>query len=160
MHTRRQTAPKALTPKCFHKPCLTQIPSAPLLPASFVLFLILFLLSIPYPPPSPFHIYPLIKLLYVLSSSLNPSGGLEAPWGKIFLWQLSWDRKEVLDRSVFRPRKFLILPDALSWTVLLCWCTFKGSQDMCRGQISELGWKTLNCSRLWFLCFKTTLKFK
>lgn len=154
--------PKSALQKCFHKLCLTQLHSAQLLPTSFIFILIPFLPSIPYSPPSPSHIYPLIKLLYALpsNSSLNPSGGLEAPWGKIFFWQLSWDRKEVLDRSIFHPRKFLILPDALSQTVLLCRCTFKGSQDMCRGQISEPGWKTLNCSRLWFLCFKTTLKFK
>lgn len=79
-----KTAPKGWAPKCFHRPCLTRIHSAQLLPTSFIFFLILFLPSNPYPPPS--HIYPVIKLLYALlsNSSLNPSSGLEAPWGKIF----------------------------------------------------------------------------
>lgn len=158
MHTRRHNSPQSTSTNAVHR--FIQLSYFLLL--LFFFSEILFLHSIPYPPPSPSYIYPLIKSLYALlsNSSLNPSGGLEAPWGKILFWQLSWDRKEVLDRSIFYHRKFLILPDALSQTVLLCPCTFKDSQDMCRGQISEPGWKTLNCSRLWFSCFKTTLKFK
>lgn len=162
MRTRRQTSPQSLDSKMLPQTLPYTASFSSVTSHFFIFFLILFLPSIPYPPPSPSHIYPLIKSLYALlsNSSLNPSGGLEAPWGKIFFWQLSWDRKEVLDRSIFHPRKFLILPDALSQTVLLCRCTFKGSQDMYRGQISEPDWKTLNCSCLWFLCFNTTLKFK
>lgn len=48
-----KTAPRVRTPKCFLKPCLTQLHSAQLLLTFLFSFLILFLPSIPYPLPLP-----------------------------------------------------------------------------------------------------------